>query len=54
MLFYTGKKVEVTDDEFNNVNTGNSHSFTSIMMNKVDDNRVNDVHATHKDHNKGL
>ena len=45
-----GKKQGETMDDIEN---GNPHSFTPMIINK-DDDVVDDVHATGKDHNEGI
>jgi len=50
MSFLHGKKQGKAIDDIEN---GDHRSFTPIRMNK-DDDVVDDVHATHKDHSEGI
>jgi len=45
--------VEVNEDEVRNVDLGDSRSFTSMMTNK-DDDVIDDVHTTCKDHDEEI
>jgi len=50
MSFYTGKNQgEVIDD----IENGDPHSFIPMIINN-DDNVLDDVHATRKDHSEGI
>jgi len=46
--------VKVNEDEFCNVDIGDTRSFTSMMINKDDINVVDNIHATRNDHNEGI
>ena len=45
--------MEATDKELYNIETSDSRSFIPMIMNQ-DDDVVDDVHATYKDHNEGI
>jgi len=42
-----------TREVINDIENGDPCSFTPMIMNK-DDDVVDDIHATHKDHNEGI
>jgi len=52
-LYCWKKQVEVNEDEVRNVDLGDSRSFTSMMTNK-DDDVIDDVHTTCKDHDEEI
>jgi len=45
--------VGATDYELYNIETSDSHSFTPMIMNQ-DDDVLDDVHTTRKDHKKEI
>lgn len=47
-------QVKVNNDELCNVDTDDSYSFILMVMNKEDEDVVDYVHITHKDHNEGI